>query len=112
VGLDYHVGTGGSRLSEAQRQKLAIARAVLKRPDVLALNDATAVLDGATENAILERLKAEFAGRSLVWSLQRARQASSFDRVLVMEHGHLVDQGPYAELEKTQHSLAPLMAAE
>ena len=112
VGLDYQVGTGGSRLSESQRQKLAIARAVLKRPDVVALNDATAVLDGATETAILDRLKAEFAERSLVWSLQRARLASAFDRVLVMEQGRLVDQGPYAELEKTKSSLAPLMAAE
>ena len=112
VGLDYPVGTGGSRLSEVQRQKLAIATAVLKRPDLMALNDATAVLDGATETALLERLKAEFAARSLVWSLHRPRLASAFDRVLVMEHGRLVDQGPPAELEKPGNSLAPLLAAE
>ncbi|MGA7869215.1 MAG: ABC transporter transmembrane domain-containing protein [Stellaceae bacterium] len=112
VGLDYPVGTGGSRLSEAQRQKLAIAGAVLKRPDLMALNDATAVLDGTTETALLERLKAEFAARSLVWSLHRPRLASAFDRVLVMEHGRLVDQGPPAELEKPGSPLAPLLAAE
>jgi len=112
VGLDYPVGTGGSRLSEAQRQKLAIARAVLKRPDLVALNDATAVLDGASETAILEGLKAEFAEHSLVWSLHRPRLASAFDQVLVMEQGRVVDQGPYAELEKPGSSLAPLMAAE
>jgi putative ABC transport system ATP-binding protein len=112
VGLEYPVGNGGSRLSEAQRQKLAIARAVLKRPDIVALNDATAVLDGATEAAIIERLKTEFAERSLVWSLHRARLASAFDQVLVMEQGRLVDQGPYAALEKPGSPLAPLMAAE
>ena len=112
VGLDYPVGTGGSRLSETQRQKLAIASAVLKRPDLMALNDATAVLDGATETALLERLKVEFADRSLVWSLHRPRLASAFDRVLVMEHGRLVDQGPPAELEKAGSPLAPLLAAE
>ena len=112
VGLEYQVGTGGSRLSEAQRQKLAIARTVLKRPDLVALNDATAVLDGATEAVILERLKAEFAERSLVWSLHRARLASAFDRILIMEQGRIVDQGPYAELEKPGSPLAPLMAAE
>ncbi len=112
VGLDYPVGTGGSRLSEAQRQKLAIASAVLKRPDLMALNDATAVLDGATETALLERLKLEFSDRSLVWSLHRPRLASAFDRVLVMEHGRLVDQGPPAELEKPGSPLAPLLAAE
>ena len=112
VGLEYPVGNGGSRLSEAQRQKLAIARAVLKRPDIVALNDATAVLDGATEATIIERLKTEFAERSLVWSLHRARLASAFDQVLVMEQGRLVDQGPYAALEKPGSPLAPLMAAE
>jgi putative ABC transport system ATP-binding protein len=112
VGLDYPVGTGGSRLSEVQRQKLAIARAILKRPDILALNDATAVLDSATESNLVDRLKAEFAERSLVWSLHRPRLASAFDQVLVMEQGRLVDQGPYAELEKPGSSLAPLMAAE
>jgi energy-coupling factor transporter ATP-binding protein EcfA2 len=112
VGLDYPVGTGGSRLSEAQRQKLAIAGAALKRPDLMALNDATAVLDGATETALLDRLKTEFAERSLVWSLHRPRLASAFDRVLVMEHGRLVDQGPPAELEKPGSPLAPLLAAE
>jgi ABC-type transport system involved in cytochrome bd biosynthesis fused ATPase/permease subunit len=57
-------------------------------------------------------LKAEFAERSLVWSLHRARLASAFDQVLVMEQGHLVDQGPYAALEKPGSPLAPLMAAE
>jgi len=112
VGLGYSVGTGGSRLSEAQRQKLAIASEILKRPDILALHDATAVLDGATEASILERLKAEFAGRSLIWSLHRPRLAAAFDRVMVMEHGRLVDQGSPAELEKSGSPAAPLMAAE
>jgi putative ABC transport system ATP-binding protein len=112
VGLGYAVGTGGSRLSEAQRQKLAIASAILKRPDILALYDATAVLDGATEAAILERLKAEFAERSLIWSLSRPRLAGVFERVMVMEHGRLIDQGSPAELEKSGSPLAPLMAAE
>ena len=112
VGLDYPVGTGGSRLSEAQRQKLAIANAVLKRPDILALHDATAVLDSAAETSILERLKAEFAARSLIWSLHHPRLASAFDRVMVMEHGQLADQGSPAELEKSGSPLAPLMAAE
>src|SRR6202023_745792 len=112
VGLDYPVGTGGSRLSEAQRQKLDIAGAVLKRPGLMALNDATVVLDGATDTALLDRLKTEFAGRSLVWSLHRPRLASAFDRVLVMEHGRLVDQGPPADLEKSGSPLAPLLAAE
>jgi putative ABC transport system ATP-binding protein len=112
VGLDYPVGTGGSRLSESQRQKIAIAVAVLKRPDLVAFNDATAVLDGATEAAIIERLKRELKGRSLVCSLHRPRLASAFDSILIMEQGRLVEQGPYDELQKPGSPLAPLMAAE
>src|SRR5262249_23717470 len=68
-------------------------------------------LDAATETTILERLKTEFAERSLICSLHRARLASAFDRVLVMEHGHLVAQGSYAELQKPGSLLEPLMAA-
>jgi putative ABC transport system ATP-binding protein len=112
VGLDYPVGTGGLRLSEAQRQKVAIAVALLKRPDLVVFNDATAVLDGATETAIIERVKHELAGRSLVCSLHRPRLASAFDQILVMDQGRLVQQGRLDELQKEGSPLEPLMAAE
>jgi putative ABC transport system ATP-binding protein len=112
LGLQYPVGTGGSRLSEVQRQKMAIATAVLKRPDLVALSDATAVFDAETETAILARLQKELSGRSLVCSLPRTRVVSAFDRVLIMEQGRLVDQGALAELQKPGSALAPLMAAE
>jgi putative ABC transport system ATP-binding protein len=112
VGLDYPVGTGGLRLSEAQRQKVAIAVALLKRPDLVLFNDATAVLDGITETAIIERVKHELDGRSLVCSLHRPRLASAFDRILVMEQGRLVQQGRFDELQKEGSPLEPLMAAE
>jgi putative ABC transport system ATP-binding protein len=112
LGLDYPVGTGGSRLSPAQRQKLAIARALLKRPDLIAFNEATAVLDSATEAAILDRIRAEFAGVSLFCSLPRPRLAAAFDRVLVMEQGRIVEEGTYRELQQPDGPLAPLLAAE
>jgi putative ABC transport system ATP-binding protein len=112
VGLDYPVGTGGLRLSEAQRQKIAIAVALLKRPDLVVFNDATAVLDGVTETAIIERVQHELDGRSLVCSLHRPRLASAFDQILVMEQGRLVEQGRLEELQKPGSALEPLMAAE
>jgi putative ABC transport system ATP-binding protein len=112
LGLDYPVGTGGSRLSEAQRQKMAIAIAVLKRPDLIAFSDATTVLDSETEAAIFQRMKDEFVGRSLFCSLHRTRLASGFDQILIMEQGRLVDQGGFAELQRPGSALAPLMAAE
>jgi putative ABC transport system ATP-binding protein len=112
LGLDYPVGTGGLRLTEAQRQKVAIATAVLKRPDIIALSDATVVIDSETEAAILQRLKHDLAGRSLVCSLHRTSLASAFDRILIMEQGRLVDQGRFADLQKPGSALAPLMAAQ
>ncbi|MGH7055195.1 MAG: ABC transporter transmembrane domain-containing protein, partial [Stellaceae bacterium] len=112
LGLDYPVGTGGARLAPAQRQKLAIARALLKQPDLIAFNDATAVLDAATEAAILDRIKRERPGLSLFASLPRARLAAGFDRVLVMDQGRIVEEGAYSALHQSEGPLAPLLAAE
>src|SRR5713101_2922724 len=112
VGLDYHVGTAGSRLSAAQRQRTAIARALLKRPDMLILNEATTALDGPGQAKASEGLRQEMAGRSLFWVLHRASLARNFDRVLVMSGGKLQEQGRPAELDHKNSLTALLMAAE
>jgi putative ABC transport system ATP-binding protein len=112
VGLDYNVGTAGSRLSLGQRQRAAIARVVLKRPDLMILNEATSALDGQAQTKVLEGLRAEFAGRCLVWVLHRAGLARNFDRVLVMSAGKLQEQGRFAELDNKDSLTAMLMAAE
>jgi ABC-type multidrug transport system fused ATPase/permease subunit len=91
---------------------VAIAIAVLKRPDLIAFSDATTVFDSETETAIFQGLKDEFVGRSLFCSLHRTRFASAFDQILVMEQGGLVDQGRFAELQMPGKALAPLMAAK
>jgi putative ABC transport system ATP-binding protein len=112
VGLDYNVGTGGSRLSAAERQKTAIARAVLKRPDLLILNEATSALDGQAQAKVTKGLMDEFAGRGIIWVLHRASLARSFDRVLVMSNGKLQEQGTPAELAPKDSLLSMLVAAE
>jgi ABC-type multidrug transport system fused ATPase/permease subunit len=112
VGLDYHVGTGGSRLSLAQRQKAAIARAVLKRPDLLILNEATSALDAQEQAKVGGGLKQEFAGRGVIWVLHRASLAKNFDRVLVLSGGKLQEQGRVAELEGSPSLMSLLVAAE
>jgi ABC-type multidrug transport system ATPase subunit len=112
VGLGYEVGTGGSRLSLAQRQRTAIARAVLKRPDLLILNETTNALDGPAQAKVTEGIRKEFAGRGVVWALHRASLARNFDRVLVMSGGKLQEQGSFAELDRQDSLTALLMAAE
>ncbi|HWD56795.1 MAG TPA: ABC transporter transmembrane domain-containing protein [Stellaceae bacterium] len=112
VGLDYNVGTAGSRLSLGQRQRAAIARAVLKRPDLMILNEATSALDGAAQAKVMDGLFAEFQGRCLVWVLHRASLARNFDRVLVMSGGKLQEQGRFAELDHKDSLTTLLMAAE
>jgi ABC-type multidrug transport system fused ATPase/permease subunit len=112
VGLDYNVGTGGSRLSFADRQKAGIARAVLKRPDLLILNEATSALDGQSQSRVTKGLMEEFAGRGIIWVLHRASLARNFDRVLVLSNGKLQEQGAPTELDGNGSLMSLLIAAE
>jgi putative ABC transport system ATP-binding protein len=112
VGLEYNVGTGGSRLSLAQRQKAAIARAVLKRPDLLILNEATSALDGQAQTKVGSGLTHEFTGRGIIWVLHRASLARNFDRILVLSNGKLQEQGSLSELEGNGSLMSLLVAAE
>ena len=112
VGLDYAVGSSGSRLSTPQRQKAAIARALIKRPEILVLNEATSALDGPTQAKVLSALKEECAGRGLVWVLHRASQARHFDRVIVMSGGKIAETGSFEALAKPGTTLTLLTQAE
>jgi len=98
IGLDYQVGTGGSRLSVPDRQKVAIGRALLKRPAVLILDQASAVLDPAAQNRLVTNVLACREALCVFWVLNRVDLAERFDNVLVMEHGKLVEQGAYDAL--------------
>ena len=112
VGLEYQVGTGGSRLSLAQRQRAAIARALLKRPDLFILNEATSALDGQAQANVGEGVRRDMAGRGVIWVLHRASLAREFDRVLVMSGGKLQEQGRFAELDRKDSLTCLLIAAE
>ena len=112
IGLDYEVGTGGSRLSLAQRQLAAIARALLKRPDLLILNEATTALDGHAQAKVGDGIRQDMAGRGLIWVLHRASLARDFDRVLVMSGGKLREQGTFSELNRRDTLAGHLLAAE
>jgi ABC-type multidrug transport system fused ATPase/permease subunit len=99
-GLSYHVGVGGARLASTDRQKIALVRALLKRPVVLILDHAAAVLDPASQARVVDGILAERRGRGVVWALSREEYAERFSTVLVMERGKLADQGRFAELKR------------
>ena len=109
VGLDFPVGIGGSRLTQAQRQKLAVARALLRRPDLLILNQAISALDGSSQGRLLPAVIEEMDGRALVWVLSRVQWAKNFDRVIVVKGGRIVEQGTFAELDRPGSAFAELV---
>ncbi|HYD04101.1 MAG TPA: ABC transporter ATP-binding protein, partial [Reyranella sp.] len=99
VGLDFNVGVGGKRLAATLRQKLGIARALIKRPQFLVVNEAVAVFDGRTQDRIRDQILAAAEGRGVVWIANRPNQSEPFDRVIVMQGGRVVTSGRKTEVE-------------
>ncbi len=99
-GLDYQVGVGGARLAAGDRQKVAMVRAMLKRPALLVLDQAAAVLDPASQLRVVEGVLRERKGTAVAWVLSRPEYAERFDMVLVMERARLVERGAFAELKR------------
>jgi putative ABC transport system ATP-binding protein len=108
IGLEFHVGIAGKRLSASQRQKLALARALVKRPDFLVVGEATAVMDGPTQNRVMSAVLNEFEGRALFWVLHRASLGRQFDHVLVVRGGRVVEHGAPESLDRAGSSFAEL----
>ena len=99
IGLGYPVGVGGARLPVADRQKVALVRALLKRPALLVVDQADAPLDPASQQRVMEGILAERRAQGVVWVLQRPDLAERFSMVLVMERGKLTDKGRFQELK-------------
>ncbi|MBT5414027.1 MAG: ABC transporter ATP-binding protein [Rhodospirillaceae bacterium] len=112
VGLEFNAGIGGSRLSGAQRQKIAIARGLIKRPDILIIDQATAILDGQTQSSIMSNLLEMYSEGGLIWFLHRPSLAQSFDHVVVMKAGRVAEDGSYADLSGDDTALKALIEAE
>jgi putative ABC transport system ATP-binding protein len=112
VGLAYNVGLGGKRLSATQRQKLAMARALVKQPDLLIVDEATAAMDGHSQALVMNNVLELRKGRGVIWFLHRARDAEQFQGVLVMKEGRLVEQGSFSELSEKGSTLKAALAAE
>ncbi|MBT7731095.1 MAG: ABC transporter ATP-binding protein/permease [Rhodospirillaceae bacterium] len=104
VGLGFQVGLAGSKLSAAQRQKVSLARALIRSPDVLILNEATSALDSGSQSKVIKNIMEATKGKNLLWVLQRVGLADVFDRVLVMSGGRVIETGSFKELESQPDS--------
>ena len=93
AGAGHVVGDRGVRLSGGQRQRIAIARAFLKDAPLLLLDEATSALDGESEELIREALGRLMHGRTVIAIAHRLSTVRSFDRILVLEKGRLVQDG-------------------
>jgi putative ABC transport system ATP-binding protein len=102
VGLEFNVGSGGKRLNVVQRQKIGLARALIRRPDLLIVNRALAALEPATQeriiNAVREVASADGHRTAIFWALAGSALAHSFDRVLLFEEGRLTRTGRPEEI--------------
>ncbi|WP_421874550.1 ABC transporter ATP-binding protein [Marinoscillum sp.] len=97
-GLDTRVGTNGSRLSGGQKQRIAIARAILRNPELLILDEATSSLDAESEHHVQEAMMNVMNGRTTLLIAHKMSTIQHADRILVLNNGGLVELGTHAEL--------------
>jgi ATP-binding cassette subfamily B protein len=97
-GLDTVVGDRGYRLSGGEKARLAIARLLLKAPEIVILDEATAHLDSESEVAVQDALASALRGRTSLVIAHRLSTVLNADRIVVLDNGRIVEQGPHAEL--------------
>ena len=111
-GLDTFVGENGSRLSGGQRQRIAIARALLRDAPILLLDEATSALDAESERLVQDALDRLMATRTTLVIAHRLATVRKADRIVVMDHGRIVEQGKHARLSAAGGLYARLAALQ
>jgi ATP-binding cassette subfamily B protein len=108
-GIDTVVGDRGAKLSGGQRQRIAIARAFLRDAPILLLDEATSALDSESEQAVQAALDRLIHGRTVIAVAHRLSTLRNFDRIVVMQSGRIVQDGPPRELERMPGPFADLL---
>ncbi|MCG6858765.1 MAG: ABC transporter ATP-binding protein/permease [Salaquimonas sp.] len=111
-GLDAHVGERGVKLSGGQRQRIAIARVFLKDAPILVLDEATSALDSEVEAVIQENLLELMKGKTVIAIAHRLSTIAQLDRLVIMDHGRIVESGAHDELVKRGGLYAELWARQ
>ncbi|GAB2536554.1 ABC transporter ATP-binding protein [Brachybacterium huguangmaarense] len=111
AGLDTPLGERGGTLSGGQRQRIALARALVRRPRLLILDDATSACDPSVELAILEGIRREMTGSTLLLVAYRKSTIAIADRVVFLEHGRVAAEGTHARLRETSAAYRALVDA-
>lgn len=106
---ETRVGTRGARLSGGERQRLALARTLLRDPAILMLDEATSAVDAQTERAVLARLRAAMAGRTLIVITHRLGSIAGFDNIIVLKGGRVAGTGTHDSLLATNDAYRELI---
>src|SRR5439155_19001382 len=107
-GYDAQVGDRGVKLSGGQRQRIAIARVILKNAPILVLDEATSALDSEVEAAIQQSLDTLMAGKTVIAIAHRLSTIARMDRLVVLDHGRIVEQGTHEQLLRANGHYAAL----
>ncbi|MEZ5651145.1 MAG: ABC transporter transmembrane domain-containing protein [Burkholderiaceae bacterium] len=111
-GYRTYLGERGLRLSGGQRQRISIARALLRNPPLLLLDEATSALDAQSERQVQEALERAMAGRTTLVIAHRLATVVNADRILVLDHGRLVEAGSHQDLNRAAGLYARLAAMQ
>ena len=111
-GLEAPIAQGGTNVSGGQRQRLAIARALVKQPEIYVFDDSFSALDLATDARLRAALKREADGATFVIVAQRVSTIVDADRILVLEDGRIVGAGTHEELLETNETYAEIVGSQ
>ncbi|WP_426515859.1 ABC transporter ATP-binding protein [Diaminobutyricibacter sp. McL0618] len=111
-GLDAAIAQGGTNVSGGQRQRLAIARALVKRPEIYVFDDSFSALDVTTDSRLRAALKRDVTGATFIIVAQRVSTIIDADQILVLEDGRIVGRGTHEQLLETSETYAEIVSSQ